>query len=562
MAGCIGGDDDDDDGANSDGSPASYPDHADTWFTGTQVSFPAADYQWNPIVGWFIPHDQWGMFAQWTTYQVGEDEFYPHLIQEWEHDGGEMTLTMSEDFTWGNTGDPVTAEDLVLELEVRDAANHFAFDFVDDYEATGEYELAIYYEEGTNTDLIDYAILPYNADIPPSNWEGTDYESNPGDVDVSEPDSSGPVHLTDHTSQYSQTEVRDGLDGVADHYLGENYNWNGYRIEHRSGNNAAHNTFINSESDGQHSLFVPDETLAEFPDYYREIQIPGGFGVGLFPDHQHEQWGNQNVRQALMWSLDREAVIFTVGESSKIHHPAPNGLTAASMESWLGSMEPDGLYSYNRDDERAQELLDDAGYTRGEIDATITFPSSWSDWATACQSVVDQLNDSGWDASADSRSSGPGDYTTQDDWVIAADQHTQGGTPAMNHPYYSLRYILNNTLRDADEHFAGYLVDSDTVEIDGEEIDVMAQLEAFGETNERSEQEEIAMTLAEVVNKDVPVVILMEKYEQSFINTQRFDVPEDSPHFLTYWPLWWLPKVAGESLEGADTDGLMKATGN
>ncbi len=540
LAGCTGGGSDD----------------GGDWFVGTQVNFPASNYHWNLLAGWEIPHDRFGLFAQWTQYLIDDDEFYPHLVQEWDHDGGEMTLTLSEEFTWGS-GDAVTAEDLAFQLEVLEAADQPVWQFIDGVEATGEYELTISYPEGTNTDLVEYALLAEQAAYSPADFEGENWEEDPAGVEVAEPDPSGPIALTEHNDTYSQTEPRDGLEEYADHVLADRYNWDGYRVEFRDGNNAAHESLISGETDGQHSLFAPPAVLDEFPDHLHEYRVPGGFGMAIWFDHEQEPWDQREVRQALYHSIDREAVIGNIGESTKVsHHPAPTGLTWASVEDWLGSTEPDGFTVYDYDPERAEELLNEAGYEMGEIGIELTFPQTWSDWADAARTIVDYLDQAGWDASADGRSEGPGSYAGSGPDLFV-DQHTAGGAPRMNHPYFSLDYILRNRLRDTESHFANYPTE---VELDGETIDVEAELETFATTTDQSEQEAIVERLARVVNEDVPCIYVMEKYEQSFINGDRFEVPEESPHFSSYWPLWWLPKV-DESLEGYDTPGLLKFDG-
>ncbi|MFP8952462.1 ABC transporter substrate-binding protein [Natrialbaceae archaeon A-arb3/5] len=539
IAGCTGG------GGGDDGA----------WFVGTQTDFPASNYHWNLLAGWEIPHDEFGLFAQWTQYLIDDDEFHPHLIEEWTHEDGEMTLTLSEEFTWGS-GDELTAEDLAFQLEVFEAANQPVWEFIDDAEATDEYELTITYPEGTNTDLIDYSLLGYQAAYSPENFEDEDWEDDPAGIEIDDPDPSGPVALTEHNDTYSQTEPRDGLEEYADHHLAERYNWAGYRIEFRDGNNAAHDSFIADEIDGQHSLFAPPDVLEEFPDDVREFQVPGGFGMAIWFDHETEPWDQREVRQALYHSIDRESVITSVGESTKIsHHPAPTGLTWATVDDWLGSSEPDGFTTYDYDPDRAEELLAEAGYEMDEIEIELTYPQTWSDWATAAQTVVDHLNEAGWDASGDPRSEGPGGYAGAGPDIFV-DQHTEGGAPRMNHPYFSLDYILRNRLRDTDSHFANYPTE---VEIDGETIDVEDELQLLTQTEDQSDQEEIVERLARVVNEDVPCIYIMEKYEQSFINETRFEIPEEeSPHFSSYWPMWWLPKV-DDSLDGYDTPGLLKA---
>jgi peptide/nickel transport system substrate-binding protein len=552
-----GGDSMDDTETDDGGDSAGYPDQVDRWFVGTQTDFPASNYHWNLLAGWEIPHDQFGLFAQWTQYLVDDDEFHPHLVEDWEHGDGEMTLTLSDEFTWGS-GSPVTAEDLVFQLDVFEAADQTVWQFIDRAEATGESELTVTYPEGTNPDLVEYSLLGNMAAYSPEDFEGENWEEDPAGVEISNPDPSGPLALTDHNDTYSQTEPRDGLDDFADHHLASHYNWNGYQIEFRDGNNAAHNSFINDEVDGQHSLFAPPDVLQEFPDSVREFRVPGGFGMAVWFDHDVEPWNQREVRQAVYHSIDRESVIRSVGESTKIHHPAPTGLTWASVEEWFDSTEPDGFTSYSYDPDQAQSLLEEAGYSMGDVDVQLTYPQTWSDWATAAQTIVDHLNEAGWNASGDARSEGPGSYAGSGPEVFV-DQHTEGGAPRMNHPYFSLDYILRNRLRDTESHFANYPTE---VEIDGETIDLEGELQTLATTTDEAQQREIVDRLARVVNREVPCIVVMEKYEQSFVNENRFDIPdEETPHFYTFWPMWWLPKL-DESLDGADAPGLLKATDN
>lgn len=544
LAGCTGGGSDNDDG---------------NWFVGTQTDFPADKYHWNPLIGWFIPHDQYGLFAQWTQYLIEDDEFYPHLVREWEHGTGELTLTLSEEFTWGN-GNDLTADDLVFQFDVLEAADQPVWQFIDDAEATGEYELTIFYPEGTNPDVVEYALLGEMAAYSPADYEDENWEEDPAGIEIKEPTPSGPIALTEHNDTYSQTEPRDGLEDVADHHLAGHYNWDGYRVEHRSSNNAAHQSFIKGEADGQHSLFAGPDVLEQFPEDVHEFRIPGGFGMAIWFDHDQEPWDQRKVRQAFYHSIDRESVINIVGKSTKVsHHPAPTGLTWASVDDWLGSTEPDGFTVYDHDPEKAKRLLDEAGYDMGDITVELTYPQSWSDWATAAQTVVDHLNQAGWDATGDPRDQGPGGYAGKGPDVFV-DQHTEGGAPRMNHPYFSLSYILRNRLRDTESHFANYPTE---VELDGETIDLESELQALTRTTDRAEQEQIVERLARVVNEDVPCIYVMEKYEQSFINGSRFDIPDPdggSKHFSSYWPMWWLPKV-DETLDGYDDPGLMKYNG-
>jgi len=471
-----------------------------------------------------------------------------------------MVLTMREDFTWGNTGETITAEDLVLQLEVEQDTGAAVWDFIDSAEATGEFELTVEYGS-SNPEFVEYTLLARQANYPPSVWEDASWEDSPAEVEVLDPDPSGPLQLTETTSNYNRTEPRDGLDDTADHPLASNYNFNGYHLAYREGNNAAHQSFIAGEVDGIHSLFVPPQQLEQFADSVRQFQIPGGFGMAIWPDHSSEPYSSREVRQAFMYSLDRGAIVQNVGESTKVgYHPAPTGLNWAVVEQYLGATEPEGFTVYERDTDQAESLLSDAGYSPGDLEATITFPQGWSDWAIACQSAIDQLNQAGWNASGDSRSGGPGGYAGNlGDGVMLAADRKMGTGAQMNLPAFALDFVLRNRLRNNNTHFAGYT--KNEVELPSKTVNIDETLSTLRSTTDDAEAEPLIRDLCLVVNKDLPLFVIQEKYEQSFLDTADFAIPESTRHFNAFWPLWWLPKI-DEQLEGGNSPGLMKAKGD
>lgn len=527
------------------------------WFSAIQHAVPPAEYDWNPFAGGPVPDDRYGLFAQWTQYLVGEDRFYPHLVREWQHGDGEVVLRLAETFTWGRTGEPVTAEDLAFQLSVYDAAGDPAARYVEDATATGEFELTVSYPPGTNRELVEYTLLPLLADVPPDDWAEADREGDPARVPVPEPDASGALALTDRNDAYARTEVRLGLDGIADHPVATHYNWDGYRLEYRESLNAAHQSFIAGEVDGQHSLLVFSDVREQLPDAVREVRFPAGSGLALWFNHDREPWDRREARKALLYSIDRSAVVSGLGGTPKIEHPVPTGLSAASTERWLGSDPPEGFTAYGRDHERAAELMAEVGVTPEDVSLAVTYSTTPADWATATFDAVDQLRAAGWDA-AHSTVQGSIEAVARDgDFDVLAYPWSPGRTARSYHPYFPLAFQLRG-FHDADGHFANY--DPGTATVDGEPVDVAAELDRLASTSPRADQERIVRRLARVVNEDLPCAILMEHAEQSLVNTARFDVPAESPHLRSRWPQWWLPKVE-ERLPGADVHGLMKFTG-
>ena len=99
---------------------------------------------------------------------------------------------------------------------------------------------------------------------------------------------------------------------------------------------------------------------------------------------------------------------------------------------------------------------------------------------------------------------------------------------------------------------------------DGTVVNIQDTLDELSGISEVSEMKPLVQDLGMVANQDLPYFPIQEKYEQSFINTGKFDVPESSDHLNVLFPLWWLPKV-DEKLESASesaSPGLMKAKPN
>lgn len=596
VAGCLGDDDgdgDDDDSGDESGSddesmdvgpgedqeagadsgsdgPAepTYEDES-VWFRTASTSFPPDQFQYNAHVGWFIPHADFGLYRRYGHYLNAIDEWRPGLIEDWEHtDDNSFVITIDDSHTWGSTGDPVDADSVILGLEIQESLGAALWDFIDDATATGDFEVTIDYPSDTRQDFVTYSVLALAADTPPSVFEGEEDNDDPAGLDMPEPDPSGFIALTDTTNNFHQFEPRDGLDDWADdESAADHVNWNGYRVAYRADNNAAHQSFIASELDGIHSLFVNPNTLSQFPDSVRQFQIPGRFGMGIWPDHSDEPWSIREVRQAFYYALDREAIVANVGESTKVsHHPTPTGLTWAVVEQYLGSTDPEGFNTYSFDQDQAESLLDDAGYEPSDISASLAYPQGWSDWAVAAQSAIDQLQNGGWDIDGDARSGGPGGFADElgDSLDLACDQHTPGGDPTQNIPYFSLLYKLRNqnfSQRNSNSHFANYT--ENEVEVNGSTVNIDDTFDAL-QTASEDERGDLIRDLALVFNKEVVCYHLMEKYEQSFIDESRFDIPDNHEGFTVFWPLWYLPQVEEklDSATEADTDGLLKANGN
>lgn len=564
IAGCFGGGNGNGDtgtGEPNDGDAVDpdqeVPDHVDAYFRTADGEHRITDFQYNPHQWAGFSHISFALFAEWTKYLIDRDEYYPHTVEEWEIDEGVMTLHISDQFTWGN-GDDVTAEDFVMQLELGDALDDDIYDFTDPdrIEAVDDHTVEIGFDEGTNHDIIRHVVLDRQLDHPPADWgelheawENGD-EIDPWSHDVEEPTPSGPVDIADVQEGQALFDVRE------DHHLADNFNWNGYQMEHRSGgNDAFHQSFMNQELDGIHSLFAGPGALQQFPETLEQIQIPGGFGLGLVFNHEDEHFGDRAVRKAFAYAVDTEAAIASAGADTKMEFPVQGGLTVPATENWLDT---DRYESYDQDLDRVEELLQEAGYERngddnwerdGDVlEFSILAPAGWGDWVTPTSTMRDQLNQAGFVAELETQDQGVwNDNLTNGDFSVAAYGHTEGGNAAMNHPYFSFRWKFEN--RDYTEpNFFNYPEDEAITVPDGDggEISVnpREEIEAIATTNDDDEIQERVERLARLFNEDLPMYLVDEKFEQSFIDRDGWEFPQqdESQHFQAFWPLYWLAK--------------------
>jgi len=132
-------------------------------------------------------------------------------------------------------------------------------------------------------------------------------------------------------------------------------------------------------------------TAAQAESLSDEFQIiEGSMNMvhGMFLSHDYEPLKNLQVRQALCYAIDRQAVNnFLFGGKSK--------LIGSHMSPTLGKYyeeEAENVYTY--DPAKAKELLTEAGYADG-FDLEITVANSYSQHVDTAQIIAEQLNQVG-----------------------------------------------------------------------------------------------------------------------------------------------------------------------
>ncbi|WP_162354531.1 ABC transporter substrate-binding protein [Natrialba swarupiae] len=532
------------------------PDHADVYFQTADGEHQVSDFQFNPHQWGGYSHISFALYAEWANYIIDQGEYYPHAVADWEVTDTTMTLHISDEFTWGN-GDDITADDFMMQLELGEAMDDSLYDFVDEVEVVDDYTIEITYPEGTNQEIIEHVVLDRDLDHPPADWgdlheaylDGEDVTDDLFGHEVEEPTPSGFVDLTELGEQQATFDVRE------DSPVADNVNWNGYQVGYRSGNEAFHQSFATGELDGVHSLFAGPGALQQFPDTLEQVQVPGGFGLGMVFNYDHEHFGEREVRQAFAYAIDSETAILSVGADSKMEFPVQGGLTVPATHEWLDT---DEYKSYDQDVSRTEELLQEAGFERNdddiwerdgsELEVDIIVPAGWSDWVTPTSTIVDQLSQAGFAAELNSQDQGVWqENLSSGNFSVAAYGHTEGGNASMNHPYFSFTWKLENRDHGSANFFSFPEDEAITVpDGDGGEISVnpREELSAIANTNDDAELHESVGRLARLFNEDLPMLLIDEKFEQSFLSRDGWQFPaqEESQHFQAFWPLYWLAK--------------------
>ncbi|GAB3032832.1 hypothetical protein GCM10025298_22220 [Natronobiforma cellulositropha] len=520
------------------------------WFDTASLSMSPDEFQFNAQ---FLHHDAlYGLYAPFTAYRVESDEFHPHFVEDWTVEDGSMTLHLREDFTWGGAGggDPITADDVVLHLELRAYVDDEFSWFVDGIDAVDDHTVELTFPAGTNPDLVVYSVLDYSLTHPPAAF-GDDHDDLVAGDDPSYPGSlqetvvpSGPLELVEETDEYHAYGVRDGHPAAAD------IDWDGYRMWARESNTDALASLEDGSLDGFATQWSSDDPL---PETAERVSVSDGVGVAVQFVHDSEHFRSRTVRRAFMYALDREAIVDDLTAGTAIHHERPTGLSAQSAQRWLGDT-LETYDAYEQDHDRVTELLESAGYElvdgtwrRASQSLTVDIATDGQPrWAEVAAEIVSQLSEAGFDATLVVE---PDIVHKLVDGDLEADAVVSGFLPGavfraqarQHHPYFAL--LLTLLISRYAPFDYGYPTTVSVPSMTGtcsELVDIEDCFERFETATDPAEQRDIVETLTWVFNQDLPAAVIMEPTIQTVVDRSRWTVPDDSPYLETRAPLWWL----------------------
>lgn len=172
-------------------------------------------------------------------------------------------------------------------------------------------------------------------------------------------------------------------------------------------NDQANLALIRGEVDWAGNFLPAAERIfvAPNPEHHNYWFPAVGGSIYLYPNHTRPPLNDRNVRKALSLAIDRQ-LLLKVAMYEYAPLPHPTGLTDGYLRWRLEDINPNHWVQY--DPERAGQMLDAAGWTRGtdgirvnadgqRLSLTLQGVSGWSDWVRAVQVISRNLRTLGVD---------------------------------------------------------------------------------------------------------------------------------------------------------------------
>jgi ABC-type transport system substrate-binding protein len=361
----------------------------------------------------------------WLNNPIKSGEFYPETYESVDVTPDEITVKIRDDANWSN-GDPITSGDalsihLVFRLlfaephwdDVSDSPPIFNrlvtdYEIVSDKEFTfrSQYEL---WDQFTEQAIwADMCWVPYaggvwqKVDQEPydewwaaiqdwwsmakegeiSPWEGEwnvlnetkavvfgDYGWEPGGGSY---DHHWEKHFRDPTNVHTTGAwTLDAINGTKNvelvpnehHYRADEVNFPRIRVHFRE-SDRANRAAVNANGQDYYRGDVPQHIAESFPDDFEQRLVPASGGLGVAFNHRHPLFERRLARKAMQFAIDTERLAQSVHQTKydAVSVPGGHGYRTAEVTSqeWID----DELERYERDIERASQLMSEAGFSR------------------------------------------------------------------------------------------------------------------------------------------------------------------------------------------------------
>ena len=280
-------------------------------------------------------------------------------------------------------------------------------------------------------------------------------------------------------------------------------------------------TFIKADRADMKEVATPldvVESILGSNDKLKHITVPYFTNIGLYMNIEREPFNDLRFRKALAYIIDRdkakELAIYYGTTIDKI-----SGVLPSVKDKWI---DDSSFESYNLDHVKAEDLLKEIGMTKNssglwcdkngkELSFQIIGKGGRSDFNLLCEEIARQLTLFGINTGMTIMESSIYDpKVKQRDY----DMTIEFTFNSSKHPFegYKRLYMDNQWGNDA----SGF--DSNIIGPDGEQIDLGELTKQISETSDFKQQKELIEVLAWATNTYLPVIDILEKNSQCFVN--------------------------------------------
>lgn len=285
------------------------------------------------------------------------------------------------------------------------------------------------------------------------------------------------------------------------------------------------------------------------------IRGPLYSGPALYFNHSVAPFDRPEVRRALAYAIDREENGFVSLGESGVAVEFMAGFSDNLLPLYLPEEVIGLLDSYDYDPERAAQMLEDLGFSKGadgvwldeagnRMSFELIFPAEFADWAAAAENVAQALNDFGFEISARGEQFQQQQQDVYDSNFELAIRNWGIANPFPYASYLQPYDRYNGQGELAGEAVGGGMQFDPNVTYSGGQLNVYEAAVASSKGLDTEAQADLVEQLALSFNELLPIIPLWERYGNNPMNREFLDAPpSDDPiynnaanadHFIAY----------------------------
>jgi peptide/nickel transport system substrate-binding protein len=283
--------------------------------------------------------------------------------------------------------------------------------------------------------------------------------------------------------------------------------------------------------------FPPATEKSFIENGIRIIRPPTVSGPAIFFNYTNKHLAKPEVRQAIAYAVKRdENGAVSLGESG-IAVKYMTGFSDSMVPLWMSQEDIAKLNTYDYNPQKAEELLTQAGYSKGadgvwqgpdgRLEFELTAPAEFADWSAAAENLAEQLTAFGIQTTFRGVQFQQHVQDVQQGKFVLAIRGWGAGNP---HPFFSYEADLltfNPPLSPGPGMNFPF-----TQTVDGQQVDLNALIVKTAEGLDEAAQKPAVTEMALTFNKLLPIIPLWERYGNNAalegVRVESFP-PDDDP---------------------------------